>query len=324
MGLPCKTASCFQLGVRFPDGTLQTTAATTTPPSPPAGLSGDIQFNNGGVFGGETLVPLANGGTNANLSATGGASQVLKQSSVGAPITVGLLLAGDIPNIAESQVTNLTADLAAKVSTSTTVNGHALSSNVIVSASDLTTGTLSPNNGGVATGSLGAILSCLGSNIWQITTSETAVAGPSTSANQVFVFQFILPHSITINKIVYSVTTLSASDKWGFGIYSSDGLTKLVDSGAVSPTATGTAFSVTIGAVTLPPGTYYFAQTSSGTTAQMNFFPSNTAQMFPIFNLNRSRTGLGANASVAGVLPSTIGAISTATIRDPMLVLFEN
>lgn len=52
------------------------------------------------------------------------------------------LVAADIPNIAESQVTNLTTDLAAKVPTTTTVNGHALSSNVVVSASDITTGTL--------------------------------------------------------------------------------------------------------------------------------------------------------------------------------------
>lgn len=67
------------------------------------------------------------------------------------------LLSGDIPNnaantsgtagglsanIAESQVTNLTTDLGNRVLTSTTVNGHALSSNIVVSASDLTTGTL--------------------------------------------------------------------------------------------------------------------------------------------------------------------------------------
>jgi hypothetical protein len=52
------------------------------------------------------------------------------------------LLAGDIPNIAESQVTNLVTDLGNKVSTSTTVNGHALSSNVTISASDIITGTL--------------------------------------------------------------------------------------------------------------------------------------------------------------------------------------
>jgi len=42
----------------------------------------------------------------------------------------------------ESQVTNLVADLAAKALGTTTVNGHAISSNVVVSASDLTTGTL--------------------------------------------------------------------------------------------------------------------------------------------------------------------------------------
>ncbi len=52
------------------------------------------------------------------------------------------LVAADIPALAESGVTGLVSDLAAKVPTSTTVNGHALSSNVVVSASDLTTGTL--------------------------------------------------------------------------------------------------------------------------------------------------------------------------------------
>lgn len=41
---------------------------------------------------------LANGGTNANLSATGGASQVLQQSSSGAAITVGQLAASNLSN----------------------------------------------------------------------------------------------------------------------------------------------------------------------------------------------------------------------------------
>jgi len=41
---------------------------------------------------------LARGGTNADLSATGGASQVLKQLSAGAAITVGQLAASDLSN----------------------------------------------------------------------------------------------------------------------------------------------------------------------------------------------------------------------------------
>lgn len=88
---------------------------------------------------------------NVTISATEIASGTLPHAQLPA------LLGGDIPNnaantsgtaaglsanIAESQVTNLAADLGSKVPTSTTVNGHALSSNVTVSASDLITGTL--------------------------------------------------------------------------------------------------------------------------------------------------------------------------------------
>ncbi len=45
-----------------------------------------------------TKTGLAYGGTNADLSATGGASQVLKQTSSGAAITVGQLAASDLSN----------------------------------------------------------------------------------------------------------------------------------------------------------------------------------------------------------------------------------
>ena len=41
---------------------------------------------------------LARGGTGADLSATGGAGQVLKQSSPGGPVSVGALAAGDVPS----------------------------------------------------------------------------------------------------------------------------------------------------------------------------------------------------------------------------------
>jgi len=43
-----------------------------------------------------TTVPLANGGTSADLSATGGVGQYLKQSSAGAPISVGTIPFSDI------------------------------------------------------------------------------------------------------------------------------------------------------------------------------------------------------------------------------------
>lgn len=55
-----------------------------------------------------TKVGLAYGGTNADLSATGGASKVLKQTSVGAAITVAQLAASDITGLAASATTDTT------------------------------------------------------------------------------------------------------------------------------------------------------------------------------------------------------------------------
>lgn len=54
------------------------------------------------------LLGLARGGTNANLSATGGTSQVLKQVTSGAAVTVGQLACSDLSNAAASCSTDAT------------------------------------------------------------------------------------------------------------------------------------------------------------------------------------------------------------------------
>lgn len=51
---------------------------------------------------------LARGGTNANLSATGGTSQVLKQTTLGGAVTVGQLACGDLSNSSASCSTDAT------------------------------------------------------------------------------------------------------------------------------------------------------------------------------------------------------------------------
>lgn len=58
------------------------------------------------------ILALARGGTGADLSATGGAGKVLKQSSAGAAITVAVLLDTDIPNISATYIA--TAIISAK------------------------------------------------------------------------------------------------------------------------------------------------------------------------------------------------------------------
>lgn len=82
------------------------------------------------------IVPLVYGGTGADLSATGGASQVLKQVSSGATVTVGQLASTDISGIVSStytptlfNVANLDASTAyacqyLRVGSIVTVSGH--------------------------------------------------------------------------------------------------------------------------------------------------------------------------------------------------------
>jgi hypothetical protein len=90
-----------------------------------------------------TTITVDGTGTISALQLSGPANEVLATPD-GSSGTASLraLVAADIPSLPESKITNLVTDLAAKVPNSRTVNGHALTSNVVISASDLTTGTL--------------------------------------------------------------------------------------------------------------------------------------------------------------------------------------
>lgn len=85
--------------------------------SAPGGSTGDIQFNNGGVLGGETLVPLAHGGTNADLSASGSATAILAQNGSHV-VSARNLVSADIPttlsSLAEIDIDTIKLDHSAK------------------------------------------------------------------------------------------------------------------------------------------------------------------------------------------------------------------
>lgn len=85
-----------------------------------------------------TKIDLLYGGTNADLSATGGASQVLKQASTGAAITVGQLAASDLSNgttgsgaVVLASVTSLTSLTNIGTGSSATLNIGTGSSSVV-------------------------------------------------------------------------------------------------------------------------------------------------------------------------------------------------
>ena len=108
------------INLLIPTGTITTAmlapGATATNFSGP--LLGDVTGTQGATvvskvnFGTATLtgtVPLVNGGTAADLSATGGAGQYLKQSAVGAAITVGTIAAADLPSGSANYIQNQVA-----------------------------------------------------------------------------------------------------------------------------------------------------------------------------------------------------------------------
>jgi hypothetical protein len=68
-------------------------------------VSADIpNLDAGKITSGQ--LALARGGTAADLSATGGTGQVLKQTSVGGAVTVGVLADSEIPNLPASKITS--------------------------------------------------------------------------------------------------------------------------------------------------------------------------------------------------------------------------
>ena len=69
--------------------------------------AGAVSSDASGILSAGVLT-IANGGTGVSLSATGGTSQVLKQASVGANVTVGQLACSDLSNAAASCSTDAT------------------------------------------------------------------------------------------------------------------------------------------------------------------------------------------------------------------------
>jgi hypothetical protein len=135
------------------------------------------------------------------------------------------------------------------------------------------------------------------------------------SPGQVRAFQFVLTQEITITKVTVDITTADvANPPLGIAIYSADGQTKLLD--AEFTTTTAIAFvTVTISAVILPPGVYWFAQAygSAGTTAAFEVLSSSPV-LAQILNFANNRQIIPTTSyGASGPMPATLGTIAAAT-----------
>jgi len=140
-----------------------------------------------------------------------------------------------------------------------------------------------------------------------------------SGANVVRVVQFALPYSVNVGHLVFNVATASAGGHCDVGIYDKSG-NLLLHAGSTSTTATGNVNAVISPSVSLAPGVYYLAWTADNTA--MQFVGVGTGQTHQTFlNVNGTRVGTAANAASAGVLPATLGAISTGAFNSVIALL---
>lgn len=140
--------------------------------------------------------------------------------------------------------------------------------------------------------------------------------------NKTNVALFFVAQRLTVVSVHARVSNAGAAGtKIGFGIYSADGNTKHIDSGAVAGDSTGIK-SVTLGAaVTLNPGYYWQALTADSTAIGSATGYDAVGQT--IINAGTAHYGFAANAGAAGVLPATLGAITgdLATLHSFLIKL---
>lgn len=216
-------------------------------------------------------------------------------SGVGAPVTTVAGRTGAVV-LAESDITGLVADLAAKIS----------------AALAITAGDYGMLSSGVEEWQ-GFAASLLNNN-WAI----------NSTANQVRVFQFVLRHKAKFtNAIINRGTTTVATKNSVYAIY--DSSKNLVFQTPAFDAGTSGILSQAIsgGPFTLNPGNYWFACAADATSVcsmiMANVPDTNIRQLI---SQNTVRIGHAANAMAALVMPSTLGAITAASLGMP-LVWFE-
>ena len=159
-----------------------------------------------------------------------------------------------------------------------------------------------------------------------IVNAATVSTQTVTSANNaVRVFQQVLPFRAIVRQIGWELTTGVDASNSSMGIYNADGTSLLVHSGAVGTAIADQGIQTTsVTAVTLEPGIYYFAQTSTSAVVECRMWNLGARGQNLLNAVSTAeRLGTAANSSSSGVLPATLGTITDATGINPSLCVFS-
>jgi hypothetical protein len=168
--------------------------------------------------------------------------------------------------------------------------------------------------------------------------ASTPAATAASASNIVSVWSFEVANPVVLNYFLFRGDTASATGHWGVSVYTSDGLTKVYDSGALTTAASsfsGVVVAVTNGfPITLQRGWYYLAWNLDNTTATVrqnsgsagwgsiwNSFPGTTNSASASVQV-----GTAKNLASGGVNPSTLGGITnnTSTAFNVLTISLKN
>lgn len=166
---------------------------------------------------------------------------------------------------------------------------------------------------------LSTFLTQTGAGAWYIPALTDQVSTSAfSSANQVRWWRFYLPLRLSISSLTIEVTTLQAGSSVGFGIYNDQGTVQYATATA-SSASTGIK-RVAVTPVLLESGFYILAWTNTGAVAQGR---TSGGSLLSIIVDTNPQLGTAANASAAGVLPATLGALSGSATIPPIICKFE-
>lgn len=138
----------------------------------------------------------------------------------------------------------------------------------------------------------------------------TSVDTPKTIDSETtgYLYQFILPFSITVNKIsIKTGNSVATAGTYDLTIYSEDGQTKKIAVTTGTINATQTIYTTAVGAVALTAGMYWFMINPNG-TAEANFHVY-TDLAGPAFANNTNN--IGTDVSSEPILKGTITIVDS-------------
>ncbi len=160
---------------------------------------------------------------------------------------------------------------------------------------------------------------------------ETSGATTVFSANIQRVWQFVLPYAVTVNQLSFEVVAASGtSTSLGLGLWDASCSNIVLNSGVMgaggTPDINTTGIktkTISGGPVTLQPGVYWLAMTTSSTALTLRS-PALPSQAINLVNAqtNKKYAQTGNNGS-AGAFPASCGTVTTAVSNQPPMVLFE-